>query len=147
MNVLRSTSSRYVQNTKENMILTSYLDIKAVPYRKLRLICRKHPNDVVRQVKAIISVLRHNFHVALEVKLYYDWKTNRRCNRCILSLTTRKVLQYAGPFLAAFVRYIISTYSINTYVLLHFERKNWCHNYYQTSHSPRSSIQEFDTKM
>ena len=57
--------------------------------------CRKYSNDVARQietqgkatifaVRQIYLVARHNFRVALEVTLYYDWKTSRHCNRCIL---------------------------------------------------------------
>ena len=52
---------------------------------KLRWICRRHSNDVMRQVETptkaaifvarqIYLVPRRNFHVALEVTSYHDWK-------------------------------------------------------------------------
>ena len=59
---------------------------KIIPCRKLKWICRKHSNDVARQVetpgKSTTFVVRHNFHVALEITLYDDCKTSRCSNRC-----------------------------------------------------------------
>ena len=49
MTVLKSTSSSYVQYDREHdydVILE-----EVVPCRKLRWICRKHSNDVVRQIE------------------------------------------------------------------------------------------------
>ena len=40
----------------------------------------------------------NSFHAALEVKLYYDCKTSRCCNRCNFCLTTCGVLRHATPF-------------------------------------------------
>ena len=51
MNVLKSTSSSYVQNMIENMVLTSYLDKPVVLCRRLRWTCCKYSNDVARQVE------------------------------------------------------------------------------------------------
>ena len=56
-----------------------------MPCCKLRLICRKHSNDVARQVETpdksavfvarqICFVTRHEFHVTLEDTLYNDCK-------------------------------------------------------------------------
>ena len=70
----------------------------------------KHSNSFMRQVetpsKRTIFVARHNFHVA-SVMLYHDRKTSKCCNRCIVSLTTCKVLRHAASFFSAFVEYII----------------------------------------
>ena len=107
----------------------------AVPCRRLKWACCKHANDVGRQfetpgkwtiivARQIYFVVRHNFHVALEVTLRHDWKISGYCNTCIFSSTTCEVLRQAAPFFAAFVRYTINIYSIKTYVLLHFEHKN-----------------------
>ena len=90
------------------MILTSYSD-KIVLCRKLRWICRKHANDVARQVETpskkttfaarhIYLVTRHNFHVASVVTLYHDCKTSKCCNGCIFSLTTCEVLRHAVSY-------------------------------------------------
>ena len=53
------------------MVLTSYLDKSYC--RKLRWICRKHSDDVARQVetpsKRTIFVARHNFNVASVVTM------------------------------------------------------------------------------
>ena len=86
-----------------------------VPCRKLRWICRKHSNDVARQVEIpgkstilscdkFIFVARHNFHMASKVTLHHYCRTLRYCKRCIFSLITCKVF---AAFLAAFVRSII----------------------------------------
>ena len=56
-----------------------------VSSRKLRWICRKHSNDVARQVEILCKstilsleiylVARYNFHVASELTLHYYFKT------------------------------------------------------------------------
>ena len=69
MNVLTSTSSSYVPNMIENIFGL------VVPCRKLRWKCRKHSNDVARQVeipgkstvfvaRQIYLIARHVSHVA-----------------------------------------------------------------------------------
>ena len=76
--------------------------------RSLRWICRKHSNDVARQVKTtdrstifvarqIYLVARHKFHVVLEVTPYHDWKTSICCISFIFSLTTCKKLRQIEP--------------------------------------------------
>ena len=47
----KSNCSSYVQNMIESMILTSHSDKTYRHCRKLRWICRKHSNDVARQVE------------------------------------------------------------------------------------------------
>ena len=71
-----------------------------VPSRKLRWICRKNSNDLVRQVEIpgkstilscdkFIFVARHNFHVASEITLHHYRKTLSYCKRCIFSLPVK----------------------------------------------------------
>ena len=107
MNVLKSTSSSYVQN----MIKYDFDIIlgQVVLCRKLRWICRKHSNDVARQAETpskrtiffarqIYVVPRHNFHVTSVVTLYHDCKTSKHSNKCIFNLTTCEVLRHAASF-------------------------------------------------
>ena len=90
-------------------------------------ICCKHSNNVARQVETpgnlIVSVARHNFHVGSEVKytitvihldiakkhFWFDhlWNIATCCSICCILLVSYK-----------------SIYSMNTYVLVHFEYKN-----------------------
>ena len=92
------------------------------------VLCRKHSNDVARQVgtlsKRTIFVARCNFYVASVVTLYHDLKTSKCCNRCIFSLTTWEVLRHATSFFLHSSGILWNTYSMKTYVLLHFIRKN-----------------------
>ena len=79
-------------------------------WRKLRWICHKHSDYVVQQVETpgklttvvaqqIYLVVRHYFHVPLEVSLYHDCNTSRFCNKRMFSLTACEVLKKAAPFL------------------------------------------------
>ena len=83
--------------------------------RKLRWICRKHSNDVARQVeepsKATIFVSQQ-IYVALDVTLYHGWKTRKYRHRCISGLTVCEVLRPVAPFSVAFVRYIIKNLQV-----------------------------------
>ena len=129
MNVWRSTSSSYLQNMVENMLLTSYLDKSFC--HQLRWIRRKHSNGVTRLVEIpgkvtkfvtpqIYVVVRHNFHVALEVILYHDCKKSRFCNRCSFSFATCEVLRPATSFLLHLLVYyktIIPLKSMFCYIL------------------------------
>ena len=67
MNLLERNTSSYVQDVIENIILTSHSDRSYLVVPKLKCICRKHSNSVVRQagtaIKSTILVARHNFHV------------------------------------------------------------------------------------
>ena len=72
MNVLKSTSSSYVRNVIENMILTSYSG-SVVP-------CRKQSNDVARQVEI---QGKSKFFVARQIFLSRD-----------ITITLRQKLHY-----------------------------------------------------
>ena len=94
----------------ENMILTSYLDNSY--FGASWGGCRKHANDVVRQVfKHKISVAwqnylaaRHDFHVALGVTLYHEWKTSRCHDRCIFNINIIKAIK------ATFYKLVLSIF-------------------------------------
>ena len=74
MNVLKSTSSCYVQNMIENMILTSYLD-KLYFVASIQMRSRDKLKHQVRGqffvARQIYYVARHNFHVPSVVTLFY----------------------------------------------------------------------------
>ena len=80
-----------------------------VPCRKLRWICRKHSNDVARQVETPwnSTIWSHDTTCRVEVTLYYDCKTHRYSNKDIFSLTTCELLRLFVSCCAAVVRYII----------------------------------------
>ena len=82
-----------------------------VPCRKLRRICRKHSNNVARQVEMpgeqTIFVARHNFHAVLEVTSLHCCKTLRFYKRRIFSLIACEVLRHAATVFPAFFWYII----------------------------------------
>ena len=104
--MLKSTSSSYIQNMIENMVLTPYLDksyfaasqgeyvasIQMMSHNKLK----HHVRGQFLLSDKISLAVRHNFHVASVVTLYYDCKTSKCCNRCIFSLTTYEVLRHAA---------------------------------------------------
>ena len=83
MNVLKSTSSIYVQNMIENMVLMSFLD-------KLYFVARQ--GGYVANIQIMSSdkfkhqedffVAPHNFHVASVATLYHDHKT-AKCDAAI----------------------------------------------------------------
>ena len=85
---MKCTSSSYVQNVIENMVLMSYLD---KPYFVASWDEMLHSNDVAHQERGQF-LLRDKFilsdditfNVALMVTLYHDYKTSKCCNRCIL---------------------------------------------------------------
>ena len=110
MNVLKSTSSTYVQNMIENMNLPHTLTSRTLSQAEM-------------DMSQAFFVARHNFHVASKLTLHHYSKTLRYCKRHIFSFITCEVLRHAATF-AAFVWYFKNTYSMNTYVLLHFEHKS-----------------------
>ena len=80
MNVLKSTSSSYVQNMIENMVLTSYLDksyFVASQGGYVASIQMMSCDKFKHQVKGTIFVARHNFHVASMATLYHDCKASK----------------------------------------------------------------------
>ena len=106
--------SKYDREHDFSVIIGSVL-----PCNKLRWICRKHSNDVVRQVEipgksTILSHDKftfdavHNFRVASEVTLHHYFETLRYCKRCIFSLITCKVFNNTATFFSAFVQYILT---------------------------------------
>ena len=88
VNILKSTSSSFVRNVIENMVLTSFLD-KSYFVASIQVMSRDKSKH---QVRGAIFVARHNFHVVSVVTLYHDCKASECCNRCIFSLTTFEVL-------------------------------------------------------
>ena len=101
MNVLKSTSSNYVQNMIENMVLTSYLDksyfvaSKGGYVASIQMMSRDKLKHQVRGqiLSRDITFMSHRW-----LRYTMTAKTSKCCNRCIFSLTTCEVLRHAVAF-------------------------------------------------
>ena len=146
MNVLKSNSWSYVQNMIENTILTSYSDksyfvaSRGGYVASIQMMSRDKLKHQVSQQILQRDKLKHQvsqqilqrdnflscditFMSSREVPLYHDCRKHKCCNRRIFSLTACELLRHVASCCATFLRYIINTYPMNNYVLLHLEHK------------------------
>ena len=83
-----------------------------VPFRKFRWICRKHLNDIARQVETSIKstyfIARHDFLVAWRLHYTMTVKHVDTCSRDIFSLTAWELHcdMHVASCCVAFARYI-----------------------------------------